>query len=271
MSVKYQIGGSATINGIIMINTAKGKVVRAVRSFDGTVSVKELPIADKAMSLYKFKIERPVSKIPVLRELFKILLMLVIVMSSLIAGIAEIFTDRKRWSAKMIISVLLLITGLIVLIFSDSYPAIAALIILIIYFYKKIVEVLKYHGAEHKCINMYENANDLSALNVESVRKFSRTHTRCGTNIIFFLIPLSVLYYFVVEQSFAMMAAGNVYDFFGSILLLGISIELFRLFQKPLMQWMLKPGIFLQRFVTTREPDNSQLEVAVKALEAVLL
>ena len=194
------------------------------------------------MSLYKLKIEKPVSRIPVIRELFKVLLMLVIIMSSLIVGIAEIFTNRKRWSVKRII-----------------------------YFYKEIVEVLEYHGAEHKCINMYENANDLSALTVESARRFSRTHTRCGTNIIFFLIPLSVLYYFVAGQSFAMMVAGNVYDFSGSILLLGISIELCRLFQKPLIKWMLKPGIFLQRFVTTREPDGSQLEVAVKALGAVLL
>ena len=50
-----------------------------------------------------------------------------------------------------------------------------------------------------------------------------------------------------------------------------IGIELFRFFQKPVMQWMLKPGIILQQFVTTREPERNHLEVAIKALEAVLI
>ena len=59
---------------------------------------------------------------------------------------------------------ILLITGLYVLIFLDDYLVIAALIILILYFHKDIVEILKYHGAEHKCINMYESTNDLSTI-----------------------------------------------------------------------------------------------------------
>jgi Predicted metal-dependent enzyme len=171
---------------------------------------------------------------------------------------------------KRIVSILLAIASLYVLIFLDDYLSIAVLIILIIYFHKEIVIMLKYHGAEHKCINMYEAIDDLSDLTVEFASTFPRTHMRCGTNIISLLIPLSILYYFAAERLFALITTGNALYFLGSILLLGICIELFRLFQKPLMQWIFKPGIYLQRFVTTREPDNGQLEVAIKALEAVL-
>lgn len=270
MSIKYQIAGSATINGIIMINAAEGRVVRAVRSFDGTVSVKKPALADKSMFLYKSRIERPASKIPVMRELFKILLMFIIVISSFAAGAIEIFKCNKRWSVKRVVSLIIFSAGMFVLVYSDSYPAIAALIVLIIYFRKGIAEILKYHGAEHKCINMYESANSPWDITIESARAFSRIHTRCGTNIIFLLIPASVIYYFAGEQAFALMASGSIYDFIGSLLLLGICIELFKLFQKPLMRFMLKPGMFLQRFVTTKEPEDAHLEVALKALEAVV-
>ncbi len=270
MSAKYQIGGSATINGVIMINTARGKVSRAARGIDGTISVKELPLANKAMRFYRSGIEKPFSKIPVLREIFKILLMFFIVVTSYMTGIAEALSFKKRWSIRRIISVVLILAGLYVFIFLDDLYSIAMLILLILYFHKKIALMLRYHGAEHKCINMYENVNDLSGMSVELAQSFPRTHGRCGTNIIFIMIPLSIIYYLVVEQGLALMTAGNAADFIGSVVLLGISIELFRLFQKPLMRWILKPGILLQKYVTTKEPDKSQLEVAIKALEAVM-
>lgn len=271
MSAKYQIGGSASINGIVMINIAKGKVARAVRSSDGTVSVKNMPFAEKALHLYKARIERLFSRIPVLRELFRILLMLVIAISSIVAGSAELFDFRKRWTAKRVISVAVFVVGLSVLLISDSYPAVVSLVILIIFFHKGIVEILKYHGAEHKCINMYESEKEPSTFTVDTAQEFPRTHSRCGTNIIFVLVPLSIFYYIAAEQQFFLhLATGGVVDLICSILLLGVAVELFRIFQKSVLQFLLKPGMFLQRHLTTKEPENMHLEVAIKALEAVL-
>jgi uncharacterized protein YqhQ len=270
MSVKYHIAGSATINGVVMINTTNSKVARAVRNNEGTVSVNELPIVNKTMRLYKSKIEKPVSKIPVIRELFKILLTFLIVVSSYITGVVEMFALRKRWSIKRIISIILLITGLCIFIFSDYYFTIAVLFIFIVYFNKEIVLMRKYHGAEHKCINMYENIGDISNATIEFAHTFSRTHIRCGTNIIILLIPLSMLYYFGAEQYLVLTTAGSVLDFLGGIILLGISIELFKLFQRQFMSRILKPGIWVQKYITTKEPDDSQLEVALNALKAVI-
>jgi uncharacterized protein YqhQ len=271
MSAKVQIGGSASINGIVMINIAKGKVARAVRSFDGTVSVKNMLFAEKALQLYKARIERLFSKIPVFRELLRIMLMLVIAISSIIAGSTELFDFRKRWTVKRVISVAVIVTGLSVLLVSDSYPALISLAVLIIFFHKGIAEILKYHGAEHKCINMYESEIEPSTFNADTAQKFPRIHTRCGTNIIFVLVPLSIIYYIAAEkQFFLQLATGGAVDLICSILLLGIAVELFRIFQNSVLQFLLKPGMFLQRFLTTKEPENRHLEVAIKALEAVL-
>ena len=271
MSAKYQIGGSASVNGIVMINMAKGKVARAARCFDGTVAVKSMPFAGKALRFYKARIERMFSKIPLIREVFRVLLMFVIAISSIVAGSSEVFDFRKRWTVKRVISVAVFVIGLSVLLISDSYPALAALVILIAYFHKGIAEILKYHGAEHKCINMYESGREPSAFSADTAQQYSRTHTRCGTNIIFVVVPLSILYYIAAEYHFFLhLAAGVAVDLVCSILLLGAGVELFRIFQKPVLQFLLRPGMFLQRRLTTKEPDHRHLEVAVKALEAVL-
>lgn len=271
MSAKYQIGGSAAINGIVMINIAKGKVAKAVRCSDGTVTVKTLSFAEKALRLYKSRIERLFSKIPVLRELFRILLMFVISLSSIVAGSAELFDFRKKWTIKRVISIIVLVAGLSVLIISDSYPALVALVILLVFFYKGIAEVLRYHGAEHKCINMYESDKEPSTFSADIAQEYPRTHPRCGTNILFVLAPLSIIYYIAVqEQFFVRLATGSVVNLICSILLLGVAVELFRIFQRSVLQFLLKPGMFLQRHLTTKEPENRHLEVAIKALEAVL-
>jgi uncharacterized protein YqhQ len=222
------------------------------------------------MRFYKSSIEKPVSKIPVIREILKILLMFLIVISSFVTCVIELFSLNRKWTIKRIISIILLVMSLYVFIFLDDYLTIAMLIVLFIYFHKQITIMLQYHGAEHKCINMYESIDDLADATVELASAFPRTHMRCGTNIIFLLIPSSIIYYFAAEKLFELLTAGNTLYSLGSVLLLGTCIELFRLFQKPLMRWILKPGILLQKYVTTREPDKGQLEVAIKALEAVL-
>lgn len=270
MDIRYNIGGSATLNGVIMINLSLGKVARAVRGQDGVISVKELPASRIAMKFYKTKLERLFSPIPGIREIFKILLMFIIVVSSFFNGIIEMLSSTKRWTIKRAALGSLIFAGLFVFLFLDDYLSLIVLIIAFLLFNRQIILMLKYHGAEHKCINMYENMNEISEATMENARKYSRMHLRCGTNIILILIPLSLLYYFVLERYMGSIFNGGIVDLLGKLLLLGISIELFKFFQKPLARWMLKPGIWVQKFITTREPDDSQLEVALVALKTAL-
>lgn len=131
---------------------------------------------------------------------------------------------------------------------------------------KDIQRTFMYHGAEHKCINCIEQGMEL---NVENVMKSSRLHKRCGTSFLFFVIIVSaILLMFVRVES-------HVWRIVIRLLLVpviaGLSYEIIRLAgrsENPLVNLLSKPGMALQK-LTTREPDASQAEVAIAAVEAV--
>ena len=131
---------------------------------------------------------------------------------------------------------------------------------------KDIQRVFQYHGAEHKTIHTYE---DDMPLTVENVRKHSRLHPRCGTN---FLLIVMIVSIFV----FSFLGWPNLIERILSRVILmpvvaGISYELIRLAGRSdsaFIQSLIKPGLLLQ-YMTTREPDDDQIEVAIAALEAV--
>ena len=131
---------------------------------------------------------------------------------------------------------------------------------------KDIRRVFMYHGAEHKCINCVETGYELT---VDNVRKASRQHKRCGTSFLFFVIFLSIiLFMFIrVEEPVARIAI--------RILLIpviaSISYEIIRLAGRTnniFVRILSAPGMWLQR-MTTREPDDSMIEVGIAAVEAV--
>jgi len=132
---------------------------------------------------------------------------------------------------------------------------------------KDVKRVLEYHGAEHKAINSWENLRQVS---VENALSQSRTHKRCGTSFLLVVAATSIV----------------IYSFFGwpnilarvvlRLLLLplvaGISYEVIKISSRsefPGATLLAKPGLWLQGF-TTKEPDGSQVEVAVRALQDVL-
>jgi uncharacterized protein YqhQ len=127
--------------------------------------------------------------------------------------------------------------------------------------------VLQYHGAEHKTINALEAGE---ALEVESVKRFSRLHPRCGTSFIFIVVLVSILLFSVMpSSSFFVRLAYRVV----LIPVIGaVSYELLRLSGKYrksiIMRALTAPGMAFQR-LTTREPDDDMLEVAIKAVEEV--
>ncbi len=132
---------------------------------------------------------------------------------------------------------------------------------------KDIRRVFEYHGAEHKTIFCYESGEELT---VENARKFSRLHPRCGTSFLLIVMVISIIL-------FSFITVDHIIARLGLRLLLlpvvaGLSYEVIKLAGRSkckIMSIVSLPGMWLQK-ITTREPDDSQLEVAIASLNAVL-
>lgn len=147
----------------------------------------------------------------------------------------------------------------------------------IISWWKEIRRILEYHGAEHKSIFAFESGEELS---VENVRKYSTHHPRCGTSFLLIVVILAILL-FAVADTIVEMQIGHrptllqrfITHFSLLPLLGGISYELLKLSGKKrhsrYIQWLSAPGLWLQK-ITTQEPDDAQLEVAIVALKSAL-
>ncbi|GGL55377.1 hypothetical protein GCM10007968_19420 [Sporolactobacillus putidus] len=129
--------------------------------------------------------------------------------------------------------------------------------------------LFQYHGAEHKVINTFENG---AALTVENVRKHSRFHYRCGSSFILFTAVISVFLYFFVPTDPLWLRL-----VFRLILIpvdLGLAYEILRFTNKvrhiPVLRWLGYPGLWVQ-LLTTKEPDDDQIEVGIRAFEQMRL
>jgi uncharacterized protein YqhQ len=139
--------------------------------------------------------------------------------------------------------------------------------LLLISQWKEIQRVFEYHGAEHKVVWAFEKRGPID---VAAARACTRFHPRCGTSFLLVVMVIAmVLYMFLPFHSFALR-------FLGRIVLLpviaGVSYEFIRFAAKSkgtMWRWSSQPGLWLQR-ITTREPDDSQLETAIKALETAM-
>ena len=132
---------------------------------------------------------------------------------------------------------------------------------------KDIRRVFEYHGAEHKTIFCYESGEELT---VENARKFSRLHPRCGTSFMLIVMVVSIILFSFISWENAWIRLGL------RLLLLpvvaGLSYEIIKLAGRSsgiIMKIVRAPGKWLQK-ITTREPDDSQLEVAIASLKAVM-
>lgn len=123
-----------------------------------------------------------------------------------------------------------------------------------------------YHGAEHKCINCIEHGLEL---NVDNVRASSKQHKRCGTSFLIIVMMISIVFFMVVRVD------GFFLKMISRILLIpviaGVSYEFLRLAGRSdskIVNLLSKPGMWMQN-MTTKEPDDSMIEVAIAAVEAV--
>lgn len=297
---KTSIGGQAVLEGVMMRGVDKACV--AVRTSEGDIRVEPL----KAGSISG----RPrVLKLPVVRGVVGFVDSLVLGFRSLnqsamMFGLEDEEPGRfEKWlsgktgkSAADIAMALGLVLGVVLAVglFVVAPPALVRLVVgdaskvakplltlfeggirLVIFlvylcavsFAKDIRRVFQYHGAEHKSIFCYEHGEELT---VENARKYKRLHPRCGTSFLLIVMLVSILVFSLVTWS----------NFFMRILLklllmpvvAGISYEIIRYAGRHdniLSRVLSAPGLALQK-ITTREPDDSQLEVALAALCAVL-
>lgn len=133
---------------------------------------------------------------------------------------------------------------------------------------KDIQRVFQYHGAEHRTINCYEAGEELTVTNVQ---KYSSIHARCGTNFILITLFMSIFVFsFFGRPPFLLRVLAHL-----AILpvVAGLSYEVIRQAGKarphPVFKWIAAPGMALQ-YLTTRTPDDEQVEVAITSLKAVL-
>ena len=280
--IKKFVGGQAVIEGVMM--RGPGVTATAVREPAGTIVVQKEPTKSIADTY-------PILKKPFLRGCVALYESLVIGMKALsfsakAAGDEEEEMSNSEIAITMVISTIFAIAVFLALptfivkfipgvqdnhVVLNLIEGVIRLVLFLLYIWgigltKDIQRVFQYHGAEHKTIHTYEL--DLP-LTVENVRKQSRLHPRCGTN---FLLIVMVVSIFV----FAFLGWPNLLERIVSRVLLmpvvaGIAYEVIRLAGRSeysFVQALIKPGLALQ-YMTTREPEDDQIEVAIRALEEV--
>jgi len=135
-------------------------------------------------------------------------------------------------------------------------------------FVPDIRRVFAYHGAEHKVVNAYE---DGVPLEVEAIKGYSTAHARCGTSFLFAVLIIAILVFAVIGRPSLWLMLLSRIILIPVIAALGYEVTHFsaRHIKNGLVRAILAPGLWLQA-LTTREPDDSQLEVAVSALKKVV-
>jgi len=185
---------------------------------------------------------------------------------SLVAAVAIFFvvplfiTDRIQLESNVIFHV---IEGVIRLAIFIGYLKLISLL-------PDIKRVFAYHGAEHKTINAYEAGVPLE---VEAVKEYSKAHTRCGSGFMFMVLLLAIVVFSLVgiaKPTFWMMLLSRIL-LVPVIAALGYEVIYFgaRHTKNPLVRAIMAPGLWLQS-MTTREPDDGQIEVAIAALNRVM-
>jgi uncharacterized protein YqhQ len=131
-----------------------------------------------------------------------------------------------------------------------------------------IKRVFAYHGAEHKVVNAYEGG---AALEVEAVGDYSTAHVRCGSSFLFVVLILAIIVFALVGLPSVWMMVLSRIVLIPVISALGYEVIYFgsRHTENPLMRAVLAPGLWLQA-LTTREPDERQIEVALLALSTAM-
>lgn len=294
---KTSVGGQALMEGIMM--RGPEKICVAVRRPNGSIELSEEPVK-----------KRPWSKVPLVRGALNMIDNLVqgyrYLMHSAEVSMGEEFEEEEtafdRWLAShagpkmqnFIMGCAAVLGGMLALVLFMVLPttlvglfdryilplggakvvleAVIKLGLFVLYLFlctrmKEIHRMFEYHGAEHKTIACYEAGEELT---VENIRKHSRFHPRCGTSFMILVLIVSIL--ITAALPWGSTLGRVALKLLLLPLVMGISYELIKLagrYDNILTAVISAPGLWLQR-LTTFEPDDSMIEVAIAAVRPVL-
>jgi len=281
---KYQVGGQAVIEGVMM--RGKNFWSLAVRRPDKTISIKlfknsSLTVNNKFLGL------------PFIRGVVNLIESMALGFRALSYSVNEsteedIQFSKKEMTIAIIIAVIFAVGVFFILptligrSFSNYFPntiiynlmegLVRILLflgyILIISQLKDIKRIFQYHGAEHKTIQAYENGEKII---VENVRKYTTLHVRCGTSFLLIVMVVAIFVFALLGRPPFLLRI--LYRVLLIPVISGISYELIKLAGRyskyKIVNIIFYPGLLLQK-ITTREPDDAQIEIAISSFNRVI-
>ncbi len=284
MAKEFHYGGQAVIEGVMM--RGQRSMAVAVRSPSGEVHVSTKPISNS---------QTGIRRIPFLRGF-------VVLVESLVLGIGALFEsanislgeeDQKisgpllwgtlaasfAFAAAVFFVIPLLVTDSLVdphinsSVLSNLVEGIIRVVIFLVYLalvnlIPDIRTVFAYHGAEHKTINAFEHHVPLEP---EPVARFSTAHVRCGTSFLFAVMIIAIIVFSLVPSSNIWVRIVSRIVLIPVIAAVGYEFTRFsaRYAENRIVRVLFLPGLALQK-MTTRQPNNGQLEVAITALKGAI-
>lgn len=292
---KINIGGQAVLEGVMM--RAPRAMAIAVRRPNGEIVIKREqtpPLSERF----------PIVKLPLVRGAVALVTSLIIGIKALNFSANEALVEEEQegeeakqeelssWAlaGTMVVAfgfgialffvLPLYLTKLLVPVIGDNniifnlVDGLIRVVVFLLYIWsiakmKDIERVFQYHGAEHKTIYAFEEGAELT---LENVKRFSRLHPRCGTSFLLIVMLVSIAVFSLIPKAWPF-----IWKALSRVVLLpliaGISYEFLKWSAKhdqhPLVKLVIAPGLALQR-LTTREPDDAQLEVAIRSVQEAL-
>ena len=283
---KHFYGGQAVIEGV-MIRGMKNCVV-AVRNKNQEIIINQIKLPSFTNSYFK--------KIPFIRGLFILVEMMVIGFRALsksseiidqteennLSNLEKFFSYLfSTFFLLFVLSVFLLLPLFLsdrIIFVEDNFiinniiEGLVRLVFFIAYVYliglnKDIKRVFAYHGAEHKTIAAYEDNLELNSNSIDKIQKYNKEHPRCGTSFIMTVILVSIiLHVFIPREPLLLLYSSRLFLF---PFIAGIAYELIRFSsvtsENPFSRLLSYPNILMQK-LTTAEPDEEMVEVAIEAI-----
>jgi len=285
---KLRVGGQSVVNGVMMRSENFYSI--ALRNQSKEIDVELFPVK----SIIK---KYPVAKLPLIRGAVALIENLILGFKALVYSVDQMSIAEGREEVKIsgfqmtisIVIALILAIGIFFILptylgkfiykfISNVFLynlieglirfAILLLYVILVSLLKDIRILFEYHGAEHKTIHAYEEGDELT---YENANKYSTLHMRCGTAFLMIVVAISIIIFSLLGRQSLIQRI--IYRIILIPLIIGLSYEFIRLAGKfpesKILKILFLPGLLFQK-LTTRNPSEEQLEVAIVALDEIL-